>query len=90
MIVMNGSEETKPLTPLDRKKKRLELYYAKEEQMLSPEGVQAYGIGSKNVTRYNTDLAKIQSQIKELEREIREEESGKKAWRAVAVVPRDW
>ena len=87
---MNGNGEEKPLTMLERKKKRLELYYKKEEQMLSPDGVQAYGIGSRNVERYRTDLARIQAQIKELETEIREEESGRRPRKAVAVVPRDW
>lgn len=87
-MAMTG--EGKELTPLERKKKRLGLYYAKEEQMLSPKGVQAYGIGSRNVERYNTDLAKIQSQIKTLETEIAEMESAGKPRKAVAVVPRDW
>lgn len=78
------------LTPLERKKKRLKLYYEKEEQMLSPNGIQSYGIGSRNVERYNTDLAKIQSQIKVLETEIREAEVGGKPRKSVAVVIRDW
>lgn len=85
---MIGNE--KELTLLERKKRRLNLYYAREEQMLSPDGIQSYGIGSRNVERYNTDLAKIQSQIKELETEIREMESKGKPRKAVAVVPRDW
>lgn len=80
----------KELTPLERKKKRLELYYEKEEQMLSSDGVQSYGIGSRNVQRYNTDLAKIQSQIKQLETEIREMKADEKPRKAVAVVPQDW
>lgn len=85
---MTGKEEEP--TRLERKKKRLDLYYAKEEQMLSPDGIQSYGIGSRNVERYNTDLAKIQSQIKALENEIAEMETSEKPRKAVAVVPRDW
>lgn len=86
---MNG-ETNKVMTPLERKKKRLNLYYEKEEQMLSPNGIQSYGIGSRNVERYNTDLAKIQSQIRELETEIKEMEAGKKPRKAVAAVIHDW
>ena len=54
---------------LKKKKERLELYYEREKLMLSPKGVQSYGIGSKNIERYNTDLAKIQDAIKKLEEE---------------------
>lgn len=86
---MNGNG-TQKLTGIERKKKRLELYYEREEHMLSPDGIQAYGIGSRNVERYNINLARIQSQIKELENEIGEEESVNKPRRAVAIVPRDW
>lgn len=86
--MMSGRK--KEFTPLERKKRRLEMYYEKEEQMLSKEGVQAYGIGSRNVQRYNTDLEKIQKQIKELEDEIKEMESEKKPRRAAAIVPMDW
>ncbi len=87
---MKMTGRKKNLTPLERKKKRLDLYYAKEEQMLSPDGVRSYGIGTRNVERYNTDLAKIQSQIKTLETEIAEMESSGKPRRAVSVVPWDW
>lgn len=86
--MMSGRK--KEFTPLERKKRRLEMYYEKEEQMLSEEGVQAYGIGSRNVQRYNTDLGKIQSQIEKLEDEIKEMESERKPRKAVAVVPMDW
>ena len=75
---------------LDRKKARLELYYAQEEKMLTG-GVQSYGIGSRNLARYNTDLAQIRSAIKELEAEIEELEgliTGNKSRKCVGIIPR--
>ena len=84
---MTGKEKLK------KKKERLELYYEREKLMLSPKGVQSYGIGSKNIERYNTDLAKIQAVIKKLEEEIEELErqlEGKSLRKVVAVVMRDW
>lgn len=75
---------------LENKKRRLDLYYAQEEKMLTG-GVQSYGLGSRNVAKYNTDLAQIRTAIKELEAEIEELEgliSGKKSRRCVGVVPR--
>lgn len=86
---MGMTGRKKELTPLERKKKRLGLYYKQEEKMLS-DGVQSYGIGNRNVQRYDTDLAKIQSQIKALETEIKEMESIGKPRKAVAVVLSDW
>jgi len=71
---------------------RLALYLNREAEMLSG-GVQSYGIGSRNLTRYNTDLAAIRDTIKELKQEIAELEAelaGGKPRRAVGVVPRDW
>ena len=75
---------------LERKKRRLELYESQEEKMLSG-GVQSYGLGSRNVAKYNTDLAQVRAAIKELEAEIEELEgliSGKKSRRCMGVVPR--
>lgn len=75
---------------LDRKKARLDLYYAQEEKMLTG-GVQSYGIGSRNLARYNTDLAQIRSAIKELEAEIEELEgllTGNKSRKCVGIIPR--
>lgn len=73
-------------------RERLTLYLKREAEMLSG-GVQSYGIGSRNLTRYNTDLAAIRDTIKELKQEIAELEAelaGGKSRRAVGVVPRDW
>jgi len=78
---------------IEKKKERLETYYARETQMLSPDGVKAYGMGSRNLQRYDTALKDIQDMIQKLEVEIAELEgaaAGEKPRRAVAVVSRDW
>ena len=65
---------------LESAKKRLELYYKREAEML-------------DASRYNTDLAQIRSAITELKKEIASLEAqlaGGKARKAVGVVPRDW
>jgi prefoldin subunit 5 len=52
-----------------------------------------YGVGSKNLYRYNTVLSDLQRQIKELEQEIAELEgllSGQSPRRSVGIVPMDW
>lgn len=69
-------------------RKRLELYYKREEEMLNG-GVQSYGLGTRSATRYQTDLSTIRNAIKELEEEIASLESKSKR-RAVGVIPRDW
>lgn len=77
---------------LETKRRRLELYYKREEEMLAG-GVQSYGIGSRNLARYNTDLGAIRAAIKELEEEIAALEgalTGRRPRRALGVVPRDW
>lgn len=74
------------------KSKRLDLYYKREAEMLDG-GVQSYGIGSRNLARYNTDLAQVRAAIKELEAEVARLEgllTGQKPRKAVGVVPRDW
>jgi len=80
------------LRQLEVKKKRLTAYLDRETEMLTG-GVQSYGVGSRNLTRYNTDLSAIRAAIKELEDEIEELEgllNGRKPRKAVGVVPRDW
>ena len=77
---------------IKQKEARLNLYYDREAEMLSG-GVQSYGIGSRNLARYQTDLANIRAAIKELEAEIKELEAkadGRAVRKAVGVVPRDW
>lgn len=74
-----------------RKKARLEAYYDKEMKMLT-DGVQAYGIGSRNIQRYNMDLANIQNQIKILEQEVsalERQANGRSANIRYGFVPRD-
>ena len=75
---------------LERKRARLDLYLAQEEKMLTG-GVQSYGIGSRNLARYNTDLGQIRSTIEKLESEIEELEgliTGTKSRKVVSVIPR--
>ncbi len=78
---------------LDNKKERLKLYYDREKQMLSPTGVKSYGIGTRNLQRYDTALKDIQDMIKKLEDEIADLENtagGRKSRTAVAIVAQDW
>lgn len=79
-------------TDLTTARSRLTLYQNREAEMLSG-GVQSYGIGSRSLARYNTDLSIIRTAIKELKQEISELEAelvGRKPRKAVGVVPRDW
>ena len=74
---------------LEKKQARLDLYYTQEEKMLTG-GVQSYGLGSRNVAKYNTDLAQVRAAIKELEAEIEELEgliSGKNSRKVKSVIP---
>ncbi len=78
---------------ITEKRERLSLYLQREKYMLSPDAVQSYGVGSRNLQRYNTDLEDIQKMIKQLEDEIAELESlcsGRKPRKSVGVVPCDW
>lgn len=85
---MSKIEEWK--AELERKETRLDLYYKQEEKMLTG-GVQSYGLGSRNVARYNTDLQQIRTAIEQLEKEIKELKgliSGKKSRKVKSVIPR--
>lgn len=76
---------------LREKKKRLMLYYEREQELMTR--AKQYNIGSRGMTRYDTPLADIRAIIKDLEKEIDELEAelcGKGPRRAVAVVQRDW
>lgn len=78
---------------IEDKKKRLDLYKEKEAYMLSKDGVQSYGVGSRNAARYNLDLAEVRKAIDELETEIEEMEdllAGIRPRKIVGVIPRDW
>ena len=75
---------------LERKQARLELYYAQEEKILTG-GVQSYGIGSRSLARYNTDLAQVRAAIDKLNEEIEELEgllSGDKPRKCRTIIPR--
>lgn len=78
---------------LTQARERLALYLAREADMLDKNGVQSYGIGSRNLQHYSTALKDIQDMIEKLRARIRELEAelaGGSARRAVGVVPRDW
>ena len=77
---------------LAAKRDRLALYLKREAEMLDG-GVQSYGIGSRNLARYNTDLSTIRTAIKQLEDDIAALEgalNGQRPRKAVGVVLRDW
>ena len=78
---------------LQETRNRLDMYLAREEEMLSKDGVQSYAIGSRNLSRYQTALKEIQDMIEKLRNRIRELEAelaGRSARRAIGVIPRDW
>ena len=78
---------------LAEKRARLTAYRARELAMLSTDGVKSYGIGSRNLQRYDTALKDVQDMIARLEREIAALAGlleGRKPRKAVGVVPRDW
>lgn len=78
---------------LKETKERLDLYLAREKEMISQSGTQMYTIGSRSLQRYQTALADIQRMIEQLRQRISELEAelaGGSARRAVGVIPRDW
>lgn len=89
---MNETKIERLRAELEEKKERRKLYLERERVMLTG-GVQSYGIGSRNLTRYNTDLASIRAMIKELSDEIEEIEStleGGAKRKRVGLVFREW
>ena len=89
---MRRSRETIQ-TELVQTRERLELYLAREKEMLSKDGVQLYTIGSRNLQRYQTTLSAVQAEIDKLRKRIDELENelaGGRPRRAVGIVPRDW
>lgn len=92
MAARRRSKET-IRTELESARTRLNLYLKREADMLDENGVQSYGIGSRNLQHYSTALKDIQDMIEKLRTRIRELEaelSGQSARRAVGVVPHDW
>ena len=78
---------------LELTRARLDRYIAREQEMISQEGVQLYTIGSRNLQRYQTALADVQKMIDTLskrERELEAELAGMSARRAIGITPRDW
>lgn len=92
MINMDDAKKERLTNELAEKKERLKLYLDRERVMLTG-GVQSYGIGSRNLARYNTDLAQIRAAIKELQDEIEEIEGvleGGAKRKRVGLVFREW
>ena len=74
-------------------RERLDLYLAREKEMLSKDGVQLYTIGSRNLQRYQTTRASIQAEIDKLRKRLDELEgelAGFTPRRALSVTPHDW
>lgn len=89
---MNYVKKQRITEEIAEKRERRLLYLEREKVMLT-DGVQSYGIGSQNLSRYNTDLAQIRAAIKELSQEIEELESllnNEPARKRVGLVFRDW
>lgn len=89
---MNEDKKQRIREALREARERRQLYLEREKVMLTG-GVQSYGIGSRNLARYNTDLAQIRAAIKELTTEIEELEgllSEEPSRKRVGLVYRDW
>lgn len=92
VIDMNDAKKERLTAELAEKKERLRLYLEREKTMLTG-GVQSYGIGSRNLARYNTDLSQIRAAIKELQDDIEELEGvlvGEAKRKRVGMVFREW
>lgn len=89
---MNESKKERLTAELEEKRDRRKLYLDREKVMLTG-GVQSYGIGSRNLARYNTDLSTIRETIKELSTEIDELEAmlnNEPRRKRVGLVFREW
>lgn len=89
--MMNETKKQRLEAQLQEKKERRKLYIERERVMLTG-GVQSYSIGTRNLSRYNTDLSQIRAVIKELDAEIEELEnllSEEPARKRVSLVYRD-
>lgn len=92
-MVRANKNESDLKKKLETARKRLNAYYERELEMLSPAGVSSYGIGTKNIQRYNTELSEVRRAIKELEQKADELGgmlSGEKPRRVVGIIPMDW
>ena len=86
VIDMNDAKKERLTAELAEKKERLRLYLEREKTMLTG-GVQSYGIGSRNLARYNTDLSQIRAAIKE---ELEGVLVGEAKRKRVGMVFREW
>lgn len=89
---MTDEKKARITAELEEKKERRRLYLDRERVMLT-NGVQSYGIGSRNLARYNTDLAQIRAAIDKLKDEIDELEAilaNEPVRKRVGLVFRDW
>jgi archaellum component FlaC len=89
---MSDTKKARLEADLAEKIERRTLYLEREKTMLT-NGVQSYGTGSRNLTRYNTDLAQIRAAIDKLSNEIAEIETeldGGSKRKRVGLVFRDW
>ena len=76
---------------IEQTQERLTLYIEQEKKILNG-GVQAYGVGSRSLTRYNTDLSAVRAAIDELQAKLDELEvlaAGGNRRHAVRVVLKD-
>lgn len=89
---MTDEKKARITAELEEKKERRKLYLDRERVMLT-NGVQSYGIGSRNLARYNTDLSQIRAAIDKLKDEIDELEAilaNEPVRKRVGLVFRDW
>lgn len=89
---MTEEQRARLTDEIAEKKERRKFYIEREKTMLTG-GVQSYGIGSRNLARYNTELSEIRAAIKELDAEIKELEAkldNQPSRKRVGLVFREW